>query len=292
MEQKHRIRIPFEQGVLDRRAAPTEEELEDCFPKNAGPVPASRKDTNAWHMYGDPQPDGFLHLTCFQIPLKEVLEVAHTYNATLTVFMSAVTMAALCNLQKEKNPIVGRQKRIKLQVPVNLRYLFPCHTLRNFAMYIIPEIDPRLGDYTLQEICEVVKHKIGTEFTQKHMGSVIATNVNDERNPFVRLIPLPIKNASMKAVFDSIGEKKSCLSLSNIGAVKVPAEMAPYIQRFDFILGAQASAPYNCGMLSFGDTVYMNFIRNIQEPELERHVFAVLQEVGVPVTVESNREER
>ena len=45
-------------------------------------------------------------------------------------------------------------------------------------------------------------------------------------------------------------------------------------------------------MLSFGDTVYMNFIRNIQEPELERHVFAVLQEVGVPVTVESNREER
>ena len=68
--------------------------------------------------------------------------------------------------------------------------------------------------------------------------------------------------------------------------------MADYIRRFDFILGTQAAAPYNCGMLSFGDTVYINFIRNIQEPELERHFYGVLQQLGVPVTVESNQNER
>lgn len=92
----------------------------------------------------------------------------------------------------------------------------------------------------------------------------------------------------MKAIFDSVGEKKSCLSLSNLGQVKLPDVMAAYIQRFDFILGVQAAAPYNCGMLSFGDTAYMNFIRNIQEPELERHVYTVLRQMGIPVTVESN----
>jgi hypothetical protein len=129
---------------------------------------------------------------------------------------------------------------------------------------------------------------MGTEFTAKHMSKVIATNVNDERNPLVRLIPLPIKNLVMKSVFDRVGEKKSCLSVSNLGQVKVPAEMAPYIRRFDGILGTQAAAPYNCVSLSYADTMYVNFIRNIQEPELERHVFAVLQQMGVPVTVESN----
>lgn len=292
LEQKHGISIPFEDGIVDRRAEPREEELEDCFPKNAGTVPASRKDTNAWHMCGEPQKDGFLHMTCFKIPVTEALELAHRYQSTLTVFTSAVMMMALMNLQKEKTPSLKKQKRIKLLIPINLRKLFPSDTLRNFAMYTIPEIDPRLGEYTLEEICEVIQHKMGAEFTEKHMRSVIATNVNDEKNPIVRLIPLPIKNMVMKAIFDSVGERKACLTLSNIGQVKVPDVMSEYIERFDFILGVQAAAPYNCGMLSFGDTIYINFIRNIRDAELERHFFAVLRELGLPVTVESNRNER
>ena len=142
------------------------------------------------------------------------------------------------------------------------------------------------------EICAVVKHKMGAEFTAKHMSCVIATNVNNESNTLIRLIPLPIKNAVMKAVFDSVGERKSCLSLSNIGQVKVPEIMAKYIERFDFILGVQSTNPYNCGMLSFGDDLYINFIRNTKEAELERHFFAVLQSLGLPVEVESNQKER
>lgn len=292
LEQKYRVSIPFENGVLDRRELPKEEELEDSFLKYAGNVPASRKDTNAWHMSGEPQKDGFLNLTCFQIPVKPALELAHKHNATLTVFMSAVMMKALLNLQNEKNPNTKRQKRIKLLIPVNLRNLFPSNTLRNFAMYTIPELDPRLGAYSFDEICKIIQHKMGTEFTEKHMSCVIATNVNDERNPLVRLIPLPLKNMVMKAIFDSVGEKKSCLTLSNLGQVKIPEAMAQYVRRFDFILGVQADAPYNCGMLSYGDTIYINFIRNIQDAELERHFHAVLQEMGLPTVVESNQNER
>ncbi len=292
LEQKYRIRIPCEHGILDRAAPPSEEELEDCFPKYAGTVAASRRDTNAWHMDGKPQKEGILNLTCFQLDVKEALKLAHQYDATLTVFMSAIMMQALLHLQKEKNPNIKRQKRIKLLIPVNLRQLYPCNTLRNFAMYTIPELDPRLGEYTLEEICKVVRHKMGAEITPKHMSCIIATNVNDERNPLVRLIPLPLKNIVMKTIFDHVGEKKSCLTLSNLGQVKVPEEMAKYINRFDFILGVQAAAPYNCGMLSYGDQIYINFIRNIQDPELERHFFAVLQSLGLSPMVESNQNER
>ena len=68
--------------------------------------------------------------------------------------------------------------------------------------------------------------------------------------------------------------------------------MRPYISRFDFILGVQADAPYNCGVVSYGDTVYINFIRDIKDAELERHFFAVLRDLGLSVTVESNRNGR
>lgn len=289
IEQKYGEAIPEEDGITDRKASPKESELEDCFPKNAGKVPASRKDTNAWHMEGEPTENGFLNLTCFKLSVKEALDAAHKYDVTLTAFMSAVMLKALLNLQNEKNSNVKKQKRIKVLIPVNLRNLFPSDTMRNFAMYTIPELDPRLGDYNFREICLIVKHKMGLEITAKHMGSVIATNVNDEKNPLVRFIPLPLKNAVMKAVFDSVGERKSCLALSNLGDVKIPEVMKKYIDRFDFILGVQAEAPYNCGMLSYKDTVYINFIRNIKEAELERHFFAVLQELGLSTTVESNQ---
>lgn len=289
LQQKYAVRIPPCEGVLDRTELPSEEETEDCFPKNAGSVAASRADTNAWHMYGEPNKDGFLNLTCFTVPTVSALETAHRYHVTLTVLMSAAMMQALYNLQAEKNPITRRPKPIKVLIPINLRALFPSKTLRNFAMYITPQIDPRLGAYSFEEICEVVHHKMGLQVTPKYMRSVIATNVNDERNPLVRLIPLPLKNAVMKAIFDSVGEKKSCLTLSNLGKITVPTEMQPYVRRFDFILGAQAAAPYNCGMLSYADTLYINFVRDTREAELERHFFRVLQSLGLPVCVQSNR---
>ena len=289
LEQKYGISIPAEAGVLDRRQEPQEEELEDSFLKYAGNVVASRKDTNAWKMRGVPLPGGVLNLTCFRLPVKETLALAHNQGVSLTVFLSAVMMQALMNLQKEKERSFRKRKGIKLLIPVNLRQLFPSKTLRNFAMYTIPEIDPRLGEYTFAEICKVIQHKMGSEITPKHMSTVIATNVNDERNPLVRLIPLPVKNVVMKAIFDSVGERKSCLTLSNLGLVKVPQAMEPYIRRFDFILGVQAAAPYNCGVVSYGDTVYINFIRNTRDAELERHFHLVLRNMGVPVTVESNQ---
>ncbi len=291
LEQKYNISIPCEYGVLDRKEKPKPEELEDNFPKYKGDVPASRKDTDAWPMSGAPQMDGFLNLTCFHLSIKEAIEAAHRYNVTLTVFLSAVMMKALANLQEEKVPIKKRRKRIKVLIPVNLRQIFRSNTLRNFAMYTIPEIDPRLGEYSFEEICRVIEHKIGAEVNAKYMGCMITTNVNDEQNPLVRVVPLPIKNIIMKAIFDSVGERKSCLTLSNLGAIKMPEIMKNYISRMDFILGVQAAAPYNCGVLSYNDTVYINFIRNICDPELERHFFLVLQELGLSVTVESNQKQ-
>jgi len=71
--------------------------------------------------------------------------------------------------------------------------------------------------------------------------------------------------------------------------VQVPEQMQPYIRRFDFILGVQAAAPYNCGVVSYGDTVYVNFIRNIRAAELERHFYRILRDMGIDVTVESNQ---
>lgn len=292
LERKYGITVPAEEGIVDRREPPRAEELEDSFLRYAGKVTAQRRDTDAWRMTGQPEPDGFVNLTCFRLPADKVLELAHRYGVTLTVFLGAVLMQALLELQAAQQPDPARRKPVKLLIPVNLRRLFPSSTLRNFAMFTIPELDPRMGEYTFEEICDVIRHRMGLEVTAKHMGAVLSANVRDERNPVLRLVPLPIKNLVMKAVFDSVGERKACLNLSNLGAVRVPQVMERYIDRFDFVLGVQSTGPYNCGVISWGDTVNVSFIRSIVRPGLEQHFHQVLQRMGLPVTVESNRNER
>lgn len=289
LQRRYGVTVPAEHGVLDRREAIRPGELEDSFPKYAGSVPASRRSDNAWRLSGNLEPDGFLNLTCFRLPVDRVKEKAKEYGVTVTVLLSAVMMRALLLLQEEKVPEVERRDKIRLLIPINLRNLFPSRTLRNFSMYTIPELDSRLGAYTLEEICQIIRHKMGTDFTRKHMSAIIATNVKSEKSTLVRLIPLPIKNMVMKAVFENVGQKKCCLSFSNLGVIRLPEVMKPYVRRMDFILGAQAASAYNCGMVSYGDTVYINFIRNIREAELERHFYGELQRLGIPVTVESNR---
>ena len=292
LQQKHGIYIPAQNGVLGRLDEPSEEELEDSFLKYAGELQASRRSNTAWRVGGELEEDGFLHVTCVRLPVDQMLKKAHEYHVSLTTFLCAVMMQALQNLQIQRVPIRRRRKSIKVLIPVNLRNLFPSKTLRNFAMYTTPEIMPKLGTYSFEEICKIVHHCMGLEITPKFMSMMIATNVSSEDMLAVRLMPLFIKNFVMKAVFDSVGERKSCLSLSNLGAVKLPEVMVPYVERMDFILGVQATAPYNCGVLSFGDTLYVNFIRNVKDAALESHFCRVLQDMGLAVEVESNNPER
>ena len=93
----------------------------------------------------------------------------------------------------------------------------------------------------------------------------------------------------MKLVFNAVGEKKSCLSFSNLGEIKLPEEMKKYIDRIDFILGSQAQAPYNCSAYSYKGTLNVTFSRDIKESRIETYFFRELQKLGVEITVQSNQ---
>ena len=118
---------------------------------------------------------------------------------------------------------------------------------------------------------------MGLDYTAKLMGTRIATNVSSERA------------LAMKAVFDAVGERKSCLCLSNLGNVTLPGDMPKYVERMDFIIGVQARAPHNCGIITYNGTMYINMIRNIKEPELELRFFRALKRQGLNAAVESNQ---
>lgn len=289
IEQRYGISVPNECGILDRLEEPDEEELEDSFVKYSGGAGASRYSSSVYKIKYTREKDDYRHLTTFMLSSDAAIETARRHGVTLTTFLCAAMLLALQRIQNDQQPNKRKQRPIRVVVPVNLRRLFPSKTLRNFVHVVMPEIDPRLGDYEFDEILKTVHHQLGLEVTAKNMRAKFTPNVNAEISPLLRIMPLFTKNIVMKMIYDTVGERTNCLNLSNLGEVRLPESVRKYVTRFDFVLGLQASKPNNCGMLSYDGTLYMNFIRNTVEPCLEFEFYRVLRELGLSVKVESNQ---
>lgn len=289
LRQKHNIEIENTDGVFDINETSFEEELEDSFPKFAGDVSASRKEDNAFKLKGTKEPDDYLNNITGIISTSEILALAKSYKVSLTVFLTSVMLLSLDKIQKERVSERKKYKPLKVMIPVNLRNIFDSKTLRNFALYITPRIDPKIGDYSFEEILKSVYYQMGADLTSKKMATRITTNVKAEKTWIVKILPLFIKNFAMKTIYDMVGEKKSCLNISNLGKVTVPSSMEEYIDRFDFLLGIQAVLTNNCSVVSFKDKLVINFVRNIKESTLEYYFFSYLKELGLNIKIESNQ---
>ena len=285
---KYGADIPNACGVADRLAAPTPEELEDSFLYNAGALGKKRNEGKAYRLTGVKEKDGFLNLTCGILDSNALLSRCRELGVTVTAYLSAVMIMSIISLQKRKVKKLDRRLPVRVQIPVDLRRLFESSTVRNFAMVVNVGVDPRAGDYSFEELLGIVAKQLELYVTPKNMRAAFTQNVNAERRLAIRIVPLFIKNIVMKAVFDKVGEAQACITLSNLGEISLPDELARYVKAFDFILGPQAAAPYNCAVCSYGGELRINFIRSSESPELEREFFRNLVRLGCHVAVESN----
>lgn len=290
--QKYGVKVPVGDGILDRLEEPDDAELEDSFLKYAGDYAAPRSDTDAFRITGKREEDGYRTNTTFILDAAAVSAEAKSRGLTVTAYLTSAFIVATARVQEQRVRRKSKYKPVKILVPVNLRKIFPSKTLRNFVMFATPGIDPKLGKFEFDEICDIVKNQMKLQITDKNMAAIIAANVNDEKNPVLKVVPLFLKNIVMKLIFNAVGEKKSCYSFSNLGVVNPPEEFQRYVERLDFVIGSQASAPYNVAALAYKGKIYLNIIRNISEPVLEAEFSKVFRELGIAHVVESNTRER
>lgn len=221
------------------------------------------------------------------IRVAEVMKVAKSYNATITEYLNAVLLYAL--MQKQESEWHLKLRPVKIAMPVNLRRFFPSKTLRNFITMIYPGIDPRLGEYTFEEIVTQVHNYMRYYLNEKLLRGDITTNAETQRNPFIRVVPLFIKDLVVRQFYTKIQDKNSSAGLTNMGALKVPETMKPYIERFDIYMGQPFSTRTNCAIASFEDILTINFASSIAETDVERLFFRKLVQDGIHVKIESNR---
>ena len=136
-------------GIPTIDEEPDPGEFEDAyhrFYKPALPLPDSSE--AAFHPRGKLVKKGIYLVLCGIVSLKDIVAEAKKRQVSLTVLLTAIYIDSLQAMQNNYVKKPRRKKPIAVQVPVNMRNIYTTKTMRNFSLFVIPKIDPRLGEYT------------------------------------------------------------------------------------------------------------------------------------------------
>lgn len=283
--------IPPGESVLDLNELPTQDETGDPFQHFASSRAAPRHKVNkfAYQAKGTRMPAHMVNITTGYLPVDALKAKAREFGATVTEFVAALLLDVHYRRQLEQRR--GKKlKDVSVQIPVNLRNAFPTKTLRNFSLCYSVRIDPNMGEYTFEEIVRQVSLYLRYVNNPKELNAMMSSNLKLESNPFMRFMPLLIKDFFIGLSFRITGEQSTSVLISNLGIVTVPKEMEPYIDRYVLMTGPGMRSGSRCAAVSFRNTFALTFANIYQESDIEREFFTRLVKMGIHVKLESNRE--
>jgi len=217
----------------------------------------------------------------------ELHRLAKANNVSVTDYLAGVYLYVLQQIYTDlPEHVKQRQKKlIRIEVPVNLRRLYPSKSMRNFSLFVTPGIDMRLGRYTLGEIIQQVHHYMQVEVDARRLNQQLARNVNPERNAFVRGMPLVAKNGILHTSYSRHGPKRFSGILTNLGRISMPESISSKVESFSFITSPARVLKVNAAVATFGDKMRISFGSVTEIKELERRFFSTLTAEGVHVKI-------
>lgn len=196
------------------------------------------------------------------VPVKEILERARFYGASVTAFLSAVFICAI----HEEIPRSRQKKPVALMVPVNLRNYFPSQSMGNFFGWI--EVGCTFSENTtFQEVLDHVKKQFETELVKEKIAEHMNGYVKLEKNPVIRAVPLEVKRYFLMAGAE-LGSRSITSVYSNIGVIRLPEKYQDYIERFGFFASTDSMQLCSC---SYGDELLLGFTSKIPDDSIQRN---------------------
>ena len=85
-------------------------------------------------------------------------------------------------------------------------------------------------------------------------------------------------------IYGFLGDSRFSNTLSNLGRIELPAEISPYVEGFDFVLGTCVVSRASCSMCSFGNSTVLSISKNTRDPSFEERLCALSKELGLEVS--------
>lgn len=276
----HPVQPAPQLGVLDPNDLPTPQEAANEFPH-------AQKGGRAAGFGGRPalQLNGALsrrkpcYMLHFRLDAAALKQVAQANHATVTAYILALLFLAA---KASNDELTGD---FSIQVPVNMRKFHPSHTLRNFSMYCGIRL-PLSQVTSLQDILPEISQQLTQRAAQPAMEDMILAT--ESLVGSLRLVPLFIKAPLARIVFGFLGDTLYTTTLSNLGMVELPPDMAPYVDSLDFLLGTAVINRVSCAMVTYQNTATLSLSKQTLDPSFEDALYVLLTRDGLVPRVEGS----
>ena len=234
----------------------------------------------AYRLRGYRLPDCRLRVISGRLSVRQLLDEAHRYGATLTEYLTAQLMLSIhdgMSVRDKTRPVV-------INVPVDLRQFFPSQSARNFFAIINIKYDFLNHPACLEDLIPSVRASFKKKLTMERISAKLDNLLALERNPFMRAVPLMLKVPILKLA-NYISERHYTATFSNLGRVLMPDAASPYIEYFDVFNSTKGVQACSC---SFGDNFLISFTSPFDQSDLQCRFFRRLSATGLAVEISSN----
>lgn len=256
-----------------------EDSFQRYYEKKPGALcPAAPR--RAYHLKGPRRAEGGLLALEGVAEVQRVLDAAHRHGATLTVYLCAVLFTAI----RQQMYARERSRPVVLTVPVDLRGYFPSDTGRNFfgtfpVAYDFSRQDEDF-DCVVRATAQAFRHTLTPQHLKKRMNQLAAL----EHQPFIRSVPLFIKNPIMRFA-GTLSDRGETAVLSNVGRFEMPAAFTGFVRGISVFMSTHALQLCVC---TYGDKLHLGFTSVFASPAVQRGFFTRLAEDGIAVEIRSN----
>ncbi len=214
------------------------------------------------------------------MPVEEVLKISKEMGVSLTVFLTALFMQSVYDQAPKK-----AKTTISASVPINLRQFFPSKSARNFfSTMLVSYTYPEDGE-DLSTVAKSIKQQFESHMSREKLLVRQKQLVGYESQPWVKIIPRPIKNFVLKLI-NARSNRRITIATSNLGTVRYPMAMEQYIEQIHSMIVA-VRPQFVC--VTYKNRLSLSFTSPFVETEIQKNFVRYLTKRGVSVRVATNR---
>lgn len=266
---------------LDYDASLTQK-MDDSFLKHytGNKKPKRIRLKKAYHIQGRRPIDNRMKVIECEMPVKEVIELAHRYQCTLTVYLTALFIQSIY----QEMPLRSRKYPVILSVPVNLRSYFPSVTARNFFGTINIGYDFGRKPDKLEDIIAEVKAGFERELREEKLRENMNRLGALEHNAFMRVVPLILKDVVLRFA-KYLSDRGITATLSNVGRITMAEELSPYVNMVNCFTSAIRPQIAIC---SYRNKLVVSFASPYVGTDIQKNFCRHLAQESVPITISTN----
>ena len=137
-----------------------------------------------------------------------------------------------------------------------------------------------------EKLIQEIKTQIEEKLSKEAMTEMVTAT--EKMVGLMRFIPLMVKQPVAQTLYGFLGDKSFTNTLSNLGVVRIPKEMAERVESMDMVLGTAIINRASCSLITVNDVATFSISKSTVDPSFEEKMYELFVADGLTVETEGS----